>query len=559
MLQELGPLWSAVHDQVQRAKSSIKQLPPGVSRDPVIIATLDGIQVTLQAQLNEIRLLAVSRDWIAIRRRLETQIRPLESLSSDLVEKVDHEVGLEQARSIEDTKRSERRALFTVPIISVLTLLSAVMLGLAITRSITQPLHLLTQGSRALARGDFSYQVAAAGEDELADLANVFNDTSRRLRELYTSLQRSEDQLRLVINTVPAMVWSTSPDGEVDFLSERWRECTGRPIEDGLRWSWETVVHPEDLAGFTAKWRNALASGQPLETEARVRMANGDYRWRLISNVPLRDKQGAIVKWYGSSTDVQDRKDAEEERERLRYDLAHINRVNTLGELTASLAHEIKQPIAASVANASACLRMLKSQTPDLEEACEAASGIVTAGMRAGDIIDRLRSLYMKSRPQRGLVEANEIIREMVVLMRGEANRYGLSMRTNLAPDLPRIMADRVQLQQVLMNLMLNGIEAMKETGGVLTVKSQLDQDDKLLISVSDTGVGLPAERADQIFNAFFTTKPEGSGMGLAISRSILESHGGSLWATSDNGRGATFHFTLPTAAEQVKVPAAGT
>jgi C4-dicarboxylate-specific signal transduction histidine kinase len=256
---------------------------------------------------------------------------------------------------------------------------------------------------------------------------------------------------------------------------------------------------------------------------------------------------------------VQDRKDAEEERERLRYDLAHINRVNTLGELTASLAHEIKQPIAASVANASACLRMLKSQTPDLEEACEAASGIVTAGMRAGDIIDRLRSLYMKSRPQRGLVEANEIIREMVVLMRGEANRYGLSMRTNLAPDLPRIMADRVQLQQVLMNLMLNGIEAMKETGGVLTVKSQLDQDDKLLISVSDTGVGLPAERADQIFNAFFTTKPEGSGMGLAISRSILESHGGSLWATSDNGRGATFHFTLPTAAEQVKVPAAGT
>lgn len=260
LLQEVGPLWSAVHDQVQRAKSSLKQLPPGVLRDRTIVPTLDDIQVSLHSQLEEIRLLALSHDWIAIRRRLETEIRPLESLSSDLVEKVDHEVGMEQTRSIEDTKAAERRALFTVPIISVLTLLSAVGLGLAITRSITQPLQQLMQGSSALARGDFTYQIAATGEDELGELTNVFIDTSRRLQELYTTLQRSEDQLRLVINTVPAMVWSATRDGEVDFLNERWRECTGRPIEEAMRWKWDAVVHPDDLAGFTEKWMNALGN-----------------------------------------------------------------------------------------------------------------------------------------------------------------------------------------------------------------------------------------------------------------------------------------------------------
>jgi signal transduction histidine kinase len=218
-----------------------------------------------------------------------------------------------------------------------------------------------------------------------------------------------------------------------------------------------------------------------------------------------------------------------------------------MGELTASLAHELKQPIAATITNANACFRWLKRDKPDLEEACAAISTIVEDQNRAADMIERLRSLYKKSAPKRELVEMNEIVHEMVVLLGGEANRYGVSMRTDLAADLPKIMADRVQLQQVLMNIMLNAIEAMMETGGVLTVKSQRDGDNQLLIAVSDTGVGLPTEKADQIFDAFFTTKTQGSGMGLAISRSIIESHGGRLWATANDGRGATFRFTLPS------------
>ena len=234
-----------------------------------------------------------------------------------------------------------------------------------------------------------------------------------------------------------------------------------------------------------------------------------------------------------------------------------MNRVTTLGELTASLAHEIKQPISATILNANTCLRWLQREQPDLDEVREAASRIAEDGNRAADIIDRLRSLYKKAPPKRELVDVNEIVREMVVLMRGEANEYAVSVRTDLSAGVLTIAADRVQLQQVLMNLMLNGIEAMKETGGILTIKSQQGQDGLVSISVTDTGVGLPEEKADQIFNAFFTTKPQGSGMGLAISRSIIEAHGGHLWATANNGRGAAFHFTLPTNAEEWNAPAA--
>jgi signal transduction histidine kinase len=245
-----------------------------------------------------------------------------------------------------------------------------------------------------------------------------------------------------------------------------------------------------------------------------------------------------------------ERKLAREERERLRQaqaDLAHINRVTTMGELTASLAHEIRQPISAAVTNAKTCLRWLRRDEPDVAEACEAASRLVKDVTRAADIIARISSLFKKGALQRELVDVNELIGEMIVLLRSEANRYSISIGTELAEDLPKVMADRVQLQQVLMNLMLNGIDAMKETtgGGELTIKSEAC-DAQLLISVSDTGMGLPPEQVDQIFRAFFTTKDNGTGMGLPISRSIIETHGGRLWANANSARGATFQFTLP-------------
>jgi C4-dicarboxylate-specific signal transduction histidine kinase len=243
-----------------------------------------------------------------------------------------------------------------------------------------------------------------------------------------------------------------------------------------------------------------------------------------------------------------ERKHAEESFREAQAELARVSRVTTMGELTASLAHEVNQPIAAAVTNANTCLRWLTREHPDLEEAREAASRIVKDATRAASIVSRVRLLFKRSAPQRELVDVNEAIREMLVLLRSEAARYNITVRLDLAADLPQIMGDRVQLQQVLMNLMANSIDAMKEVDGAreLAVKSRSTEKEGVLVSVSDTGVGLPPQQADQIFNAFFTTKPHGTGMGLRISRSIVESHGGRLWAADNSPRGASFHFALP-------------
>jgi signal transduction histidine kinase len=247
-----------------------------------------------------------------------------------------------------------------------------------------------------------------------------------------------------------------------------------------------------------------------------------------------------------------ERKLAREERERLRQaqaDLAHINRVTTMGELTASMAHEIKQPISAALTDAKTCLRWLGRDDPDIAEARATASRIIKDVVRAADIISSISLLFKKGGLQRELVDVNELIREMIVLLRSEASRYSIAIHEDLVTALPKVMADRVQLQQVFMNLMLNGIDAMKDvlTGGELTITSQQNENGQLLISVGDTGVGLQQGQAEQIFSAFFTTKPQGTGMGLPISRSIIESHGGRLWATAHSSRGATFQFTLPS------------
>ena len=251
-------------------------------------------------------------------------------------------------------------------------------------------------------------------------------------------------------------------------------------------------------------------------------------------------------------TESLERKHAEESLRESRAELARVSRVTTMGELTASLAHEVNQPIAAAVTNANTCLRWLARDHPDVEEARAAAMRIVKDGTRAAEIVKRIRLLFKKSIPQPELVDVNEAIREMIVLLRSEATRHNITVRMELAADLPAIMGDRVQLQQVLMNLIVNSIDAMKEVDGArqLAVKSQRTEKEEVLVSVSDTGVGLPPQQADQIFNAFFTTKPHGTGMGLRISRSIVESHGGRLWVADNLPRGASFHFNLPTKVE---------
>ena len=249
---------------------------------------------------------------------------------------------------------------------------------------------------------------------------------------------------------------------------------------------------------------------------------------------------------------LSEQRRAEEALRQAQADLAHVNRVTTMGELTASLAHEVNQPIAAAVANASACLHWLAAQPPNLDEARAAAMNVVKDGTRAAEIVSHIRLLFKKATPQRELVDLNEVIREMIVLLHSEVTRCSISVRTELAGDLPHVTGDRVQLQQVMMNLITNSIAAMKDVNGrrELAIKSQRAEDGLIAVCISDSGVGLPPQQADQIFNAFFTTKRDGTGMGLPISRTIVESHNGRLWAAENSPCGASFHLVLPIKGE---------
>jgi PAS domain S-box-containing protein len=531
---------------------------PEVEQDAHISEALESLRVTLLSQLDTAVRLATAGEWNAVQLRAAIEIPALFEFSSSLVERVDEEAQQQRTRAIEDARKARQRFFIIVPIAALLTLLAAAALGWYVTRTVTDPLSVLTGCAEALARGDFQHKVHLRGNNELAVLGNAFNYAAEQLQNVYEDLRRSERELRGVINTVPAHVWSASPDGTVDFINERLLEFVGLSSGEILGWNWESILHRDDRTKFVADWREAIKDGQPFESEVRMRRADGQHWWFFVRNVPLRDEAGNVAKWFGSGIEIEDLKHAEEERERLRQlqsELAHIHRVTTMGELAASIAHEIKQPISAASINADTCLRWLGREQPDIEKARESVSRIIQNVARTSDIISRIRVLFQKGEQQREWVDVNEVIGEIICLLRSDAERHAISIHTELASELPRVMADRVQLQQVFMNLMRNGIDAINEAemAGGLTIKSQRNGGDQLLISVSDTGIGLPPKQMDKVFEAFFTTKSHGTGMGLSISRSIIESHGGRLWATGNPDRGTTFQFTLPI--ERVATP----
>src|SRR6266404_3786522 len=370
--------------------------------------------------------------------------------------------------------------------------------------------------------------------------------TERKQSE--NALRQSECQLRLVIDTIPAMAWIILPDGTLDFINQRWLEYTGLSLEKAVEQPTSTV-HPEDLPRALEKWTRAMAALESSEDEMRLRRADGEYRWFLVRTAPLFDDQGNILRWYGTSTDIEDRKRAEEALRETQAVLAHVARASIVSELTASIAHEVNQPLGAIVTNAEAGLNWLSEGSPDLNEAREALQRIIRDGSRASEVVTRIRSLLRNGKASKTRFGLDEIIQEIIALTKTEAQRRHVSVQIRLGPNLPEVTADRVQVQQVLMNLVMNSLDALSTVADrprILTIQADTNCPTSVRIAVQDTGPGIDPQRMRDIFSPFYTTKPHGLGLGLSISRSIIEAHGGRLRAKPNDGPGVTFQFTLP-------------
>jgi PAS domain S-box-containing protein len=401
----------------------------------------------------------------------------------------------------------------------------------------------------------------ALTENTLESLAFIADGIAQGIqrKRAEDALRSSELNLRLTLDTIDGLVTTVSPSGELEFANRRFLEYTGNTIEE-LKTNLG-ILHPDDRERVMGQWTHALQTGETLYSEARIRRHDGVFRWFVMTALPLTDQDNHILHWYNLITDIQDRKEAEEKLRQMQEDLrntqtefAHVNRVMTMGELSASIAHEVNQPLAAIVGSGDSCVAWLAHEPPNLDKARAAASRILEAATQASEVVQRIRGLFKKRTSMAEAVDVNEVIEKTIAFVDREAQRNNVSLQTELAVGLPSVNGDRVQLQQVILNLMMNGLEAM---GGLdsepksLLIRSAVSNRCELLVSVADTGPGINAQHVSRLFAPFFTTKPHGIGMGLRISRSIIEAHGGRLWAEKNEPRGAVFLLNLPIRTDQ--------
>jgi PAS domain S-box-containing protein len=362
-------------------------------------------------------------------------------------------------------------------------------------------------------------------------------------------LRASELDARSVLDNMPGLLARLSPDGIPEIFNRPYLQYLGKTVEEIKNWQTSDIIHPDDLAHTIEVLGKAISTGQPFDFEYRARRFDGVYRWFQSRLAPVRNAEGQILYWNALATDIDDRKRAEGALDRARSELAHVTRVTTLNALTASIAHEVNQPLTGIVSNAGATLRFLSGDAPNLEEAREAVHDIARDAKRAGEIIARIRALTKGTPPRPEKLDLNETISEVLTLIGDEAKRNNVIVRTQFDSSLSPVAGDRVQLQQVVLNLVMNAIEAMSsvsERPRELVITTQNIDPDCVQATVEDSGIGIASNTVDKIFDSFYTTKSGGMGMGLSISRSILQSHGGRLWAVGKDGPGTVFQFTVP-------------
>jgi PAS domain S-box-containing protein len=426
----------------------------------------------------------------------------------------------------------------------------SLVLGLWATGRALRPMTDLTTAAQAIAKGDWQDVPAVRRKDEIGLLAQAFHLMTARLKDTLDGLRRSEARLEEAQHIAHVGYW----DRELDTNRAIWSDETYRiygltPREGSITLAeLQERIHPEDRQIWRDAVAEALHGGSRYDVEYRVVRPDGELRIVHSQGDVTWDDAGRPRRMFGIIQDITESKRAAEALRDAQMELAHVNRVTTMGQLTASIAHEVNQPIAATVTNADAALLWLAAQPPDLGEARQALGRIIKDGKRAGDVIGRIRGHVKKVPPQTDRLDINETIREVVALTRSELLRNGVSLQTELV-DLPAIQGDRVQLQQVMLNLIVNAVQAMSEVGEgsrALCISTGMDASGNLLVGVRDSGPGLNPESRDRLFDAFYTTKPGGMGMGLSICRSIIEAHGGRVWATANVPQGSVFQFTLP-------------
>jgi PAS domain S-box-containing protein len=364
-------------------------------------------------------------------------------------------------------------------------------------------------------------------------------------RRAEQAVRDSETSFRLIIDSVPGLLFTMTPSGEVEFVNGTLLEYFGKTIQELKSWKASDAVHPDDLPRTIEHVFQGIGKGLPFSFDQRLRHASGVYRWFQYNAVPLHDAAGRVIRWYGLLTDTDDLRQAEENLRRTQARLSRATHLATVSELSASIAHEVNQPLAAVVANGDACRRWLSAEPPNVERALLSADRIVRDGNAAADVVRRVRSLFRHTPLVQELLDLNEVIEEVLGLLSADLRNQGIALLTRLQLDLPRVMADRVQMQQVLVNLARNGAEAMDGVSDrvrVLSVSSRRTGDE-VMVEITDHGTGIP--HAEAVFESFYTTKADGMGMGLAICRSIVDAHRGRLWATRNEPHGSTFGFAL--------------